>query len=293
MTTKKLLALALALLVLAGGSFLVGATLLVAALAMSNSVESAVGDEPAIGAGDAPPAARQPERRGGFFERLAENFGSGGAEKPSFVGSRPVGLYLMTKYWIATRHLEKAVWYFTGDGRVYFNPTGITAEELAGHEGRQGTAAAAGDTLTVNWRDGSVSSAPLERNGDGFNWDTGMFAPMSSFSDEAHLVGRWEGGTSVSFSGSYAATSQTFEIRADGTFTRDAAATLASEAADPSITAGSSGTTAGRWVLDGYTLTMTYANGEIVRGVAFPFDDAETDVYPDRFYFAGTLFKKL
>lgn len=217
-----------------------------------------------------------------------------GPEKPGYEDGHPVGLYLMTRYWIATGSLEKAVWYFTSDGRVYKDPEdGFSDEKLAAHKGSHGTVTVEGDTMTIKWSDGKSSAGNFERAKGGFNWDMGIFAPVKGFTDDEHLVGRWEGGTSVSFSGSYAATSNSLDLKADGTFTGESVASLRSDSRESSVSAGSQGTTGGTWKRDGYALVFTYNDGRVVRGVTFPFDDEETAVFPDRFYFAGTMYKKL
>jgi hypothetical protein len=302
-STGKLLGLALALFVVAGGAFLVGATLLVVAINVSSGTPDAASapdqDEGEADTGTVAGeknAVEEPESKG-IFGTLADKasrvFSSDAAEQPRFEGNRPIGLYLMTRFWIATSHLEKAVWYFTSDGRVYLDPEGITPEQLAAHKGRQGTVSAEGENLTVQWSDGKQTSSKIEREGGpGFAWDTGIFAPMKSFGDPSELHGQWEGGESVSFSGSSSAVSRTLDIKPDGTFTRVGVASLRSESNESVASAGASGTTSGRWSLDGYTLTFTYGNGDVVRGVSFPFDDEKTPVNPDRFYFGGTLYKK-
>ena len=54
--------------------------------------------------------------------------------------SKIEGLFYMQRYDMVSRHLEKAVWYFSADGRVYVNPEiGFSASELAAHKGLSGT----------------------------------------------------------------------------------------------------------------------------------------------------------
>jgi hypothetical protein len=230
---------------------------------------------------------------GGLFSRLGKIVSvpsGGGPEDPGYKNGRPVGLYLMTRYWIATGSLEKAVWYFTSDGRVYLNlEDGFSDEKLAAHKGQHGTASVDGDNLIVTWSDGKKTSSPLEREKGGFNWDMGLFAPVEGFSNDSDLVGRWEGGTSVTFSGNYAATSKTLDFRQDGTFTGEAIASLRSQSDKSTVSGGSQGTSAGTWQLDEYTLILTYPDGKVVRGISFPFGDEKTE----RFYFGGTMYKKL
>ena len=218
----------------------------------------------------------------------------GGPQRAGFVNGHPVGLYLMTRFWIATGSLEKSAWYFTSDGRVYVDlADGFTDEKLAAHEGRQGTVSVNGDEMTVTWSDGKKTTSDLERGKNAFNWDAGIFSAVKPFEDSSPLVGRWEGGSSSSFGGASGVTSRTLELKEDGTFTGATAASLRSESAESVASAGSTGRNAGRWKLDGYALILTYDDGTVTRGLTFPFDDEKTPAFPDRFYFAGTMYRKL
>lgn len=286
---------AAAMLFLASVAFFVAGVGLIAASVMTSSNASDDADpgvdRPTDEIDESEDVTPPPAKKPGLLARL---FGGGaGAERPRFDGKRPIGLYLMTKFWIATNHLEKATWYFTDDGRVYLNPEGITEEELASHKGAQGRVRVEGNDLVVMWSDGKESRNEIEIDGDGFAWDTGIYAPVQPFDDASQLAGRWDGGTSMSFGGGYAAAAQTLEINADGTFRRDATASFRNESDESVATAGSTGSSAGTWHLDGYTLTLTFGDGKTQRGVCFPFDDEKTPIYPDRFYFGQILFKKL
>lgn len=223
-----------------------------------------------------------------------DSAGGDGPEKPGWNDGHPVGLYLMTRYWMATGSLEKASYYFTSDGRVFVDPQrGFGDDALARHEGRHGTVRADGDQLIVTWSDGREQRGSLEKGEGGFNWDMGIFAPVEPFDDARELAGRWEGGASMSFGGGSAATSRTLELRDDGTFRGAVAASLQSTSDGSSVSAGSTGSHEGTWKLDGYSLVLDYSDGRTARGIAFPFDDESTPVYPDRFYFGGTLYRKL
>lgn len=253
---KSLVPLAATLAVLSVVSFVLGASMLGAGVLMSSSI-------------------------------------GGGPEKPGYEDGHPVGLYLMTRYWMATGSLEKALYYFTSDGRVYVDlEDGFADDVLAKHKGRHGTVKMDGDEMVVTWQDGKDARAKLEKGNGGFNWDMGLFAPVEPFEDDKALAGKWEGGSSVHFSGSSTLTSTTLELHDDGTFSGESLASFRSESDESVATGGSQGNHAGTWKLDGYSLVLTYADGRTVRGIAFPFDDEKTPVYPDRFYFAGTMYKK-
>ncbi len=233
--------------------------------------------------------------RGGLLGKLTDVLpSSGGAEKPGWEDGHPVGLHLMTRYWIATGSLEKASYYFTSDGRVYVDlEDGFSDDILAQHKGEHGTVRIDGKEMVITWKNGKDERSELEKSDSGFAWDMGLFAPVEPFEEAKELVGRWEGGTSVSFSGSSSATSNSLDLRDDGSFTGESVASLSSRSSESAVTAGSSSDHSGTWKLDGYTLVLTYSDGRTRRGVTFPFDDEKTPVYPDRFYFAGTMYKKL
>jgi hypothetical protein len=263
-------------------AFLLGAILIGIGVAIPSSSSSTEG-------GKAP-------EEGGLFSKIGRAISkavpaSGGPEKPGYENGHPVGLYLMTRYWMSTGSLEKAVWYFTSDGRVYENlEDGFSDEKLAGNTGRHGTVTANGDTLVVKWSDGKEASSSIERQHSGFAWDMGIFTPVEGFPNDSHLVGRWEGGASLTSGGSHAASSRSFDFRNDGTFTSESVASLrSSQSNGSSLSGGSQGTAAGKWHLDGgYTLTLTYDDGKVVRGITFPFNDGKTD----HFYFVGTMYRK-
>jgi|CXWL01.1.fsa_nt_gi hypothetical protein len=200
------------------------------------------------------------------------------------------GLFYMQKYWIATRNLEKAIWYFAPDGVAYLNPEkGFGPDDLANHKSAaKGPYQVSGGELSVNWGDGQKSSGPLEIVDGGFNWDTGMFMPVTPFTSAAQLAGSYEGGSSVSFSGNSTIVVKALELREDGSFTWEGSASFNTDG----MNTGGEGTTSGRWLLSGYTLELAADNGKVVRGVSFPQDDEATPVNPDRVYFAGISYAK-
>ena len=222
-------------------------------------------------------------------------FSRGGSEPPTaaIVGGKPVGLFFMTRYWSFTGTLEKAAWYFAKDGRVYQNlEHGFSDDDLARHRGPHGTFSVDGDTMEVRWSDGKTTKSAIERDGDAFTWDMGIFTPVQPFDDGDRLAGAWEGGESLSHGGSAVAVSKTLELRADGTFTWDSISFLASEGNESRLSAGAEGGTSGKWELDGYSLTLTDTKGNQVRGIAFPYDDEKTPENPDHFFFAGTMYRR-
>lgn len=214
-----------------------------------------------------------------------------GPEKTGFEDGHPVGLYFMTRFWSGTGSLEKAVWYFTSDGRVYRDlEDGFSDDVLARHEGPHGTVSRDGDTMVVTWSDGKRTRSDVERDGDSFTWDMGIFTPVKGFDDDSDLAGKWEGGNSVSFGGGSSSATRALELREDGTFSQSSVASISSRSERSRVSAGAQGAASGTWKLDGYTLTLTREDGTAERGVAFPYDDGTGT---RRFYFAGVMYKKL
>ena len=212
------------------------------------------------------------------------------SEAAVYSASEISGLFYMQKYWIATRNLEKAIWYFAPDGNAYFNPDiGLAPDQLAQlKSANKGPYQVSGGELSVTWGDGQTSSGPLEIVDGGFNWDTGMFLPVKPFTDAAQLVGGYEGGSSVTFSGNSSIVVKALELRADGSFSWEGSASFQTDG----MNTGGQSSTSGRWQLEGYSLVLTADNGSVVRGISFPLDDEATPVNPDRMYFAGIAYAK-
>ncbi len=215
------------------------------------------------------------------------------------VEGKPVGFFYMQKYWMATRSLENACWYFTPEGRVYENvTTGFSERDLKEHKGSQGTYEVNGLSLTINWEGEkpSSSTAELELTETGFYWDTGSYIPVESFS-KSPLSGEYSGGTSMTFAGSSSMIAKTLRLNEDGTFKLEGAASIRTDVDETSssttrATVGSSSEVTGKWKQDGFYLTLTTNAGKTERHVIFPFDDKETAVYPDRLYMSGIMYKK-
>ena len=228
-----------------------------------------------------------------MFVVAACGTGTGDAvEQPpesGFEDGRPVGLFFMTRFWIATNSLEKAVWYFAPDGRVYENlETGFSEADLSAHTGNQGTYGVNGDQMQVTWADGTTTESTIERDGTNFSWNAGIFTAVRPFEENTSVAGAYEGGESFSTGGNSGAVSKTLQLAPDGTFTWGGVGSVVSEGES---VGGESGTN-GNWELSGYSLVLTGADGSTLRGIAFPYDDESTPVYPDRMFFAGTMYER-
>jgi hypothetical protein len=213
--------------------------------------------------------------------------------RAGFRGDAPVGLYFMTRFWSYTGTLEKAAWYFAPDGQVYRDlETGFSEEDLARHDGPKGTYRADGGKMTITWGDGKSTTNEVERDGDGFAWDMGIFTPVKAFDDESALVASWEGGESLTHGGNHASVAKTLEIRGDGTFNWSAVSFVKGTGDETEISGGGESGTSGRWELAGYSLILTDANGTSLRGIVFPYDDEKTPADPDWMFFSGTMYRK-
>lgn len=212
----------------------------------------------------------------------------------SFAEGVPVGLFFMTRYWPATRSLEKSVWYFAPDGTVYQGlETGFSARDLAQHAGPKGKAVLEGERLEVQWPDKKKSGGKISREASSFSWNAGIFTVVKPFAADLPLAGVYEGGESISFSGNRAALAKTLELRADGTYRWSGVSFLNSASDITQVTAGSNGEdSTGRWHAGSYSIVLVDAKGHAYRRIAFPYDDEKTPLNPDRIFIGGTMFKR-
>lgn len=206
------------------------------------------------------------------------------------VGGRPVGLFFMTRYIMAWHSLEKATWYFAPDGRVFHNPGALDAAGYAVlPPADRGTLRPGSNTLS--WANGQSEKFVLEdATANGFNYDMGIFVGMGPFKSARELVGRFEGGNSVTGAASVSG----LDLRADGSYSGSSVASVSATSNESTVRAGSTGTMGGRWSLSGWVLTLIDAAGQPVRrGLAYPIErDAKTGQLV-RFYFDNVAYKRL
>lgn len=209
---------------------------------------------------------------------------------------RPEGLYFMTRYWISTHSLEKAVWYFSADGKVYQNlEHGFSEADLAAHKGPKGTYKRSEKELEIAWSDGKTAKSEVEIDKADprcFMWDMGSFCPVSAFENAAAAAGTYEGGESLSGSGNSVIVSKTLKLGADGKFTWEGVSFVQGTTDQSTLSAGASGATTGNWTLDSYTITLTGSDGKTLRMIAFPYDDEKTPLKPDWMFFGGMMYRK-
>jgi len=208
---------------------------------------------------------------------------------------KPQGMFFMTRFWIATGSLEKSCYYFTADGRAYKDPTGLLPAELEALPPTQrGTFEADGKQMTITWADNQKSSGSMEDVHDAaFNWDAGIFVGMKPFASADDLVGTFEGGNSVSFSGNSTIASNTYNFKPDGEYSREGAVTSSVSTSESTAHLGGTSAGDGHWQLKGWQLSLTDAKGHTAQGVAFPFDADEKTGRVTRFYYQGVAYKRL
>ncbi|MBF9140504.1 hypothetical protein [Hymenobacter properus] len=211
-------------------------------------------------------------------------------------GGRPVGLFFMTRYWIATRSLEKSTYYFAPNGQVYVDPKGFSAAELAAlPASSRGSYSVVGNKLSVRWASGQTSSSEVEPQATTFSWDMGIFLAGKPFQSPSQLAGSFEGGNSISTSSGSASAVSSLTFRPDGTYSGGGASSFGgrNEAGAKTYSAGSTSSNSGRWSLSGWLLTLTDAQGRTTRGVAFPVERNDKTGQVTRFYFDNVAYKRL
>lgn len=211
-------------------------------------------------------------------------------------GGRPVGLFFMTRYWIATHSLEKSTYYFAPNGQVYVDPKGFAAAELAAlPASARGSYNVTGKTLAVRWASGQTSSSEVEPQANTFTWDMGIFLAGQPFKSPGQLTGSFEGGNSISTSSGSASAVSSLTFRPDGTYSGGGASSFGgrNEAGAKTYSAGSTSSNSGRWSLSGWLLTLTDAQGRTTRGVAFPVERNDKTGQVTRFYFDNVAYKRL
>ncbi len=207
----------------------------------------------------------------------------------------PVGLYIMTRYWIATRSLETASWYFSPEGMAYENPTGdFSATELAKSK-NQGRISLKDGKLVFSNSNGKSDAGDYEPNPDqnAFYWDMGNFVPVKGFIKPGVIAGKWQGGLSSSFSGSTGSVAKTLTLNADGSYTLSSSASISSSSDGSTARAGSTGSNSGTWEAGQYFLTLTGADGSVSRSIAFPFVIKGSEDQPDKIYYGGIMWSRM
>lgn len=178
-----------------------------------------------------------------------------------FGASLPNGPYLRSEF--IGGHLSNVIFVFK-DGKAASNVREGDLEkfDFAAHKAKMpknvGTYKASGDTLTVNWDDGSKWDGKLKSDkAGGFDWRSAGYAPIKPLTRGAVLEGRFSGGAS----GAGAMVGFNYTFKADGSYTTLTAGSVSSNSARSTATAASSSAGGGKYSVSGSTLTLTPAAG--------------------------------
>lgn len=208
------------------------------------------------------------------------------------VNGKPVGLFFMTRslYMVGLRSFT---YYFTPAGRVYCDPPGLTAPELAATKPEnQGKYWVSGRKLSIQFtNDKEPETDDISRLDGGFGWAGGsIFSGHGPFASPRELVGSYEGGSSFASVMGTVLSSKSLTFNADGTYTGGGvvSATTVTERSVSDV--GTSNQQRGRWSLSGWYLTLTDAQGHTLRDVAYPV--TETNGHASLFQFNGTAYSR-
>jgi hypothetical protein len=151
-----------------------------------------------------------------------------------------------------------------------------------------------GDQFEVTWAGGKKTKSRFEpdKGGPGFAWDGGLFSPVGPITDPKIVVGKFEGGESLSHGGNSVMTSKSFVFNADGTYTRESVASVKGATSQSVIAGGATGVNTGSWKAEGYTIILTPNGGAAERKMAFPWSNDDKLPLPNRLYLGGTLLKR-
>lgn len=199
----------------------------------------------------------------------------------------------MTRYLPATQTLERSVWYFAPDQRVYRDlKEGFSAADLTVHKGGRGQLRHTAGTIEVTWSDGSTTAAELEADGTGFTWDMGMFTPALAFENNARVAGVYEGSETLAIESHELPVAQRLELGEDGAFRWEGVSMVRTAGSETRLVPTSNAVTTGTWKLEGFSLVLISKENLKLRRVAFPQDDEQTIIRPDHLFFAGVLYKR-
>lgn len=187
--------------------------------------------------------------------------GSPNAALAFFGSSLPNGPYLRSEF--SGGQLSNVIFVFK-DGKAASNVGGGDLEkfDFAAHKAKMprniGTFKTGGDTLTVNWDDGTKWEGKLkpDKNG-GFDWRSAGYAPIKPLARGAVLEGRFSGGAA----GAGAMVGFNYTFSADGSYTTLTAGSVTSKSARSTASAGASSSGSGKYNVSGSTLTLAPTAG--------------------------------
>lgn len=204
-------------------------------------------------------------------------------------------LRVETFYSGSSLSLDNQGWFFTKDGRFSKAPRGgIDLKEFATTtEPRKtdGSYWIADGKITFAWADGSKASVyDFEDKGDELRWSGLGSVRVEGFRKGWRFDGEYSGGASIG--GGALASSNTIVFRADGTYSRESVASFKTASDRSVVSGGSTGTAAGTYEFDGFTLTLTHTGGETQKFTVFAFSDKDAAGRPEYIYRDGQMMKR-
>jgi len=179
----------------------------------------------------------------------------------SRAGALPDGAYLRSEF--SGGSLSNRLYVFK-NGQVAGNVAGdLLSFDFAAHAKAMpnwsGRYARTGDTLKVEWADGTVNEGPIrvDSSGKGFDFQSAPYAPVEAIGNADRVNGRYVGGAS------YGGVTSAFDIAFDGAggFESSSTASIVSNSAASQVSGGSSGADSGTYRIDGNRLVLTGSVG--------------------------------
>lgn len=207
-------------------------------------------------------------------------------------------LRVESSYFNGRLSLRNQGWFFTADGRVSLNPTGgfdlAAFKKAATAQKSDGVYAIAEKKLTITWASGqkpSTYSYDLKPDGTIMLGGLGL-TRIEGFKRGWRVAARYEGGSSAGGSGSYVGSSNSLELRRDGTFGTAAVGSVSAATSAGTVSAGSQSSQAGTYEFDGYTLTLKHADGREERRTVFAFGTRDAEGAPEFIWREGTMLRR-
>jgi hypothetical protein len=168
----------------------------------------------------------------------------------------PQGPYLRSEF--SGGNLSNVIYVFDGDRVAYAAGGRLSPFDFDAHAAQTpknaGQYTTSGDTLTIQWGDGSKQEGQIrwDAGGGGFQFYGAPFAPIRPVRDPSRLAGRYYGGAS------YGGVSSAFDLVFDGAggYRSSSTGSISSSSAGSDVSALSARDGGGRYRLDGDRLDL-------------------------------------
>ena len=178
----------------------------------------------------------------------------------SKAGELPSGIYLQSKF--DGNSLRNTIYVFK-EGQVAYNPSGDLenldfAKLKAENPSNIGSYTKSGDTLTIQWGDGTTHTGALKPDSNnGFQFRSDAYSAVKPLPGGTQLTGEYYGGASVP--GAYASVTYTFD--GNGGYKTDAAGVAVTTTNASAVTAGSSSSDSGTYQISGSRIKLNGSAG--------------------------------